>query len=312
MIKFIKNSILFLVFLLPIYVVLVIGYGLIMPDSFKKNLNYKLGSYGYTYTRLKEVKEKVNIDILILGSSHAYRGYDTSFFEYQGYKVMNLGTSAQTPLQTKLLMDRYLDGLNPKLVIYDVYPDSFSSDGLESGLDIISNDYNGFGSFKMVCKINHVKSYNLFFYASFRDLIKINSNFEEKKSKNDKYVKGGYVEKNQSFFNLKKFKSNQKHLVWNQKQLVAFEHIVSKIKEKKIEFMLVQAPVTSVFYENQKDNEVFDSKMKFYEPSYMNFNISNDLNDTLDFYDAHHLNKNGIKKFNNKILPLVLNKLKKK
>ena len=39
---------------------------------------------------------------------------------------------------------------------------------------------------------------------------------------------------------------------------------------------------------------------KFY-----NFNEIIDLNDSLHFFDSHHLNQNGVKIFNNKLIELL-------
>ena len=88
-------------------------------------------------TRLNEVKNIKNIDILFLGSSHTYRGFDTRVFKKNGYNSFNLGSSSQSPIQTLTLTKRYLNQLNPKLIVYEVYPTTFTIDGIESSLDII-------------------------------------------------------------------------------------------------------------------------------------------------------------------------------
>jgi len=80
------------------------------------------------------------VDILFLGSSHSYRGFNPQYFS--GYKTFNLGSSAQTPIQTNLLLKRYLHQLNPKTIVYEVYPISLSIDGVESSSDIIANDHH--------------------------------------------------------------------------------------------------------------------------------------------------------------------------
>lgn len=54
------------------YVVALFVWGRYAPEPLKPNLNYRLGGYGHTYTRLQEVKSATDVDILFLGSSHAY------------------------------------------------------------------------------------------------------------------------------------------------------------------------------------------------------------------------------------------------
>ena len=82
-----------------------------------RKVNYRLGAYGHMHSRIREIPEFKNIDILFLGASNAYRGLDTRIFEKNGWKSFNLGSSSQTPLQTFILLDRYLDHLNPKVVV---------------------------------------------------------------------------------------------------------------------------------------------------------------------------------------------------
>ena len=41
--------------------------------------------------------------------------------------------------------------------------------------------------------------------------------------------------------------------------------------------------------------------MRSYGLQYYNFNEIIQLDDSLDFYDAHHLNQNGVNKFNAKL-----------
>jgi hypothetical protein len=120
---FIKSIIKFIPFCLTFYILMLIFYGLVSSHlPLRLNFSNKKGGYGYAYSRLEEVKNYSNIDILFIGSSHAYRGFDPRIFEKNGLKTFNLGTSAQTPLQTEILLNRYLEKLNPKMIIYDVYP----------------------------------------------------------------------------------------------------------------------------------------------------------------------------------------------
>ena len=41
---------------------------------------------------------------------------------------------------------------------------------------------------------------------------------------------------------------------------------------------------------------------------YYNFNNIMEVDDSLHFYDAHHLNQDGVELFNEKLIELVLNK----
>ncbi len=113
--KFLLRILIFsflLVLLYPLYVFtaskvdhFVYGY----PSKIK---NVK-GQYGHSWKRLREAKEYGDVDVLILGSSLAYREIDVRAFDSLGLKAFNLGSSSQTPLQASFLLDNYLDKLDP-------------------------------------------------------------------------------------------------------------------------------------------------------------------------------------------------------
>lgn len=255
------------------------------------------------YTRLKEVKEIKHVDVLILGSSHAFRGYDTRIFEKNGIHAFNLGSSSQSPLQTEVLLDRYLDGLNPSLVIYDVYPVFFTVDGVESALNIIGCDKNDQNSINMAVTINHLQVYNTLFYGFFQDKFNLNARYDEPLRKDgDTYIPGGFVEREVYHYHPEHF--SERKYNYNQKQLNAFERIISKFHDKQIKYVLVNAPTTRVLYESNTDNDSFDDMIVKYG-KYYDFNKLISLNDSLDFYDADHLNQLGVEKFNEKLLEVL-------
>ena len=63
--------------------------------------------------RFNEVRLYENLDILFIGSSHAYRTFDPRFFNSMGLRTFNLGSTAQTPLNTYYLLKIYAKSLNP-------------------------------------------------------------------------------------------------------------------------------------------------------------------------------------------------------
>lgn len=299
--RFIKSLILFIPFVCLSYISLICIWGELMPGIFKKNLNYfRAGSYGGMMSRLQEVKTAKNVDILFLGSSHTYRGFDNRIFSKAGFNTFNLGSSAQSPMQTRLLLSRYLDQLNPKTIIYEVYPNSFTSDGIESALDIIANDKNDLGSIKMAYKQNHIKIYNSLIYGFYRDFFNRNKGEKEnRKNGTDTYINGGFLQKDLVYFKHIKYPNNTWDL--NGKQFEDFEKILEQIKKKSINLILVQTPITPNLYHSFSNNSAFDKKMQSYG-TYYNFNEMISLDDSLHFYDPHHLNQNGVTIFNAKLL----------
>lgn len=305
--KFILNSIFFLLFALLGYLLILFIWGSYTDTRFKPNLNYRKGSYGHLYTRINEIPKYNNVDVLFLGSSHTYRGFDTRLFKKAGYTNFNLGSSAQTPIQTKVLVDRYLQDFNPKTVIYEVYPGTISSDGVESSLDIIANDRIDLKSFKMAVGVNNIKVYNTLFYGFMYENLKSNNFKEPLEKRKDTYVSGGFVEREVSYYDSPRLNQlmDKKWKLKNE-QLKNVESILEKIYQKNIKIILVYAPITKARYTSYSNHDLFDKLMenyaKKYDATYYNFNKIINVNDTLHFFDSHHLNQNGVEFFNNALI----------
>ncbi|MFZ4796994.1 MAG: hypothetical protein ACOYMA_05835 [Bacteroidia bacterium] len=300
--KFIKTFLYFIPFTLISYVILVCIGGYIFPNGVFKNLNYQLGGTGYLYTRLQEVKQKKNIDILFVGSSLTYRGYDPRIFKNYGYSTFNLGSSSQTPLQTEILLERYLSLLNPKTIFYEVNPETFSSDGIESTLDLIANDNLDGKIFDLAIKQNHIKVYNALIYSCCRTLFNNNNNYKENSRKeNDTYISGGFVQKN--LLNNKDSFTTKIDWKMNNNQIVAFERIINKIRKKNIKLLFVQAPVIQKYLNNEKFDVIISSFGEYY-----NFNKILYLKDSSFFYDNFHLNQNGVTIYNEFFIKKYLGK----
>ena len=298
---FVKYSIAFLGFSILIYFILIFLWGSVMPLWLNSNLIYKQRG-GHLYSRLSELNKYQNVDVLFLGSSHAYRGFDTRIFKQRGIHSFNLGSSSQAPVQSLLLLKKYIDNLQPKQIIFEVCPQSLSSDGIESALDIISNDKIDFQTIKMAIKLNHIKVYNTLIYSSIRQLLNLDKGFvEAQRIGKDTYISGGYVQRDNVQF---EYKSPLEKSI-NPEQMMAFKELVNWVKSKDVELILVQAPVTTIEYNSYDDNVSFDKLMQDYS-RYYNFNALITLDDSLHFYDPHHLNQLGVETFNTNLIDLLI------
>jgi hypothetical protein len=92
-----------------------------------------------------------------------------------------------------------------------------------------------------------------------------------------------------------------KRLTINPKQLEALEKAIELIKSQGRDIVLVQAPTTATQYGSILNNTMFDSLMSR-QGYYKNYNQILALNDSLHFYDSHHLNQAGVKIFNTKFI----------
>lgn len=262
------------------------------------------GAYGHLYSRIQELKGAKNIDILFLGSSHTYRSFDTRIFDSAGLKSFNLGSSSQTPIETHLLVNKYLTNINPAIVMYEVNPVTFANDGVESSLDLISNDNISIATVKMAVDIKNIKTFNTLIYGIYRQAFKLDKNFQENPVKDkDKYIKGGFVEREMEYFHHKKYNAEKVEI--KKDQLRSFDETLKYVHRKGIKIILVQSPITSGLYNSYTNNDKFDSIIKSRKFAYLNFNKLLNLDDSLHFYDSHHLNQEGVKIFNSKLIQII-------
>lgn len=299
--QFLINIIKFCGAALVLYVLLVIISASVLPSYLLPNVRLYTGGYGHTFSRLNNVKEKNNIDVLFLGSSHTYRTFDTRNFK--AYNTFNLGTNSQSMIQTKLLIDRYLKQLNPKMVVIETYPNNFKSIGVESTIDLISNSELDIEITKIGLLSKNAKVINALIYKTYTEINgEYNSFIEDSIKDNDTYIDGGFVEKELNFYKSKSYPKMDWEI--NPDQLDVFSNILSLLKQNNIPYILVQAPVTRSFYKAHLNNAYFDSIMKA-NGTYYNFNEMMSLDDSLYFYDHHHLNQNGVNLFNENVLKLI-------
>ena len=294
--KFLVNIVLFGLFSFLFYVVIMPLWSSSLPFFMSKNVRSCMGCYGHTFTRMKEAKEMKNIDVLIVGSSHAYRGIDPRILKKQGINAFNLGSSAQTPINTKMLLHQYLDSIKPKIVVYEVYAGTLVIDGLESSLDLLSNNRIDKNSFTMASKQNKLVTYNTFLFSSFRQIFGLNKTFSESLIQgDDTYIKGtGYVQTRPRIYKIKE--ESQKEWLINDNQLKALKENVNYINSKGIKLMLIQTPITNSLYNSKNNNKQIDSIMNSLG-NYKSYQKSLIINDSLDFYDNNHMNHNLVERF---------------
>ncbi|MFP9100013.1 hypothetical protein ACLI09_13270 [Flavobacterium sp. RHBU_24] len=298
--KFIRALVCFTVLMAVMYLPLLFIWGDAAPYWVYTSLKYKRG-HSNTPRMLDEARNTSGPDILILGSSHAYRGFDVRIFSNAGYTAFNLGSSSQTPLQTFVLLQRYLKTIHPKFVIYEVYPGTFRDKGIEGAADLISNDMNDSLTYNMALNVNHLIIYNTLAYGYYHDItrgknVKTNTDLAAE----DTYIPGGYVEKKLTYY--KNMPARRKHAIhFNEKQMAAFEKSIALLEKSGIQYALVFAPVPKSTYNafsNTQDFEVYFNRWG----RYYDYNTRVDLNDSLHFFDNNHLNQRGVELFNRELL----------
>ncbi len=132
----------------------------------ERPLIFRTGDYynwpgGASWTRFHEFDQGQRYDAIIIGSSHAYRGYDPQIFARHGFRAYNLGSNAQTPLNSFPIIDHYLDSLRCPLLIFDVYEGTFTNSGLESTADLTQNITSGAAALEMAWNLRDLRGLNM-------------------------------------------------------------------------------------------------------------------------------------------------------
>lgn len=295
----------FLIRILVFLVVYVILHILVVCVTGPYVSYYRIETGGHTFSRMKEIPEYKNPDILFLGSSHAYRGFDPRIFDREGIGTFNLGSSSQTPLQTEVLLKKYLDEIHPSFIVFDVYPVVFQLDGIESTADLISCDHIDVELCKLAINTGNLKVINTLIYGMYQEYVRgIRNTFQEKKVVDgDLYVSGGYVERLADSSYVPNGFIEPQILEIHADQLRAFGRCIQMIQERKIPYLLVEAPLPESTYLSMVNHEAFRETMSSFG-TYIDFNDLMHLDDSC-FYDANHLTQRGVELYDEDLIRVV-------
>ncbi|MCR5445247.1 MAG: hypothetical protein K6E96_06160 [Bacteroidales bacterium] len=268
------------------------------------NVVYHLGHDDHSFTRFHEADTVGQVDVLFLGSSHAYRTFDTRIYAERGFKSFNLGSSNQSYIQTEMLLHRYLDGLNPRLVVIEVHPDVVANDGVESSLYLLSNLPPSWCNVPMVLREHNAKVFCTAIYAAFHNTFSAEyRHFEEPvESNGNTYDKGGYVERIVEYYSPHAFPPTT--IAPRHSQLTALQRCTHMLRKRKIPYILVEVPDTRSLQSSYTNHADFHNIISNYGKFY--FNQLSSLSDSLHYYDEGHLNQLGVDLYNNYFCDSIL------
>jgi hypothetical protein len=294
----------YMIFCAVFYIGFIIACGT-LKDGIVGNLSYRQGG-GHALTRLQEAERTSDVDILFLGSSHTYRGFDNRIFSDHGYSTFNLGTSSQTPIQAEMLLDEYLLQFNPKTVVFEAYPVTLAIDGIESSLNIIANSSNGLPSCILALESKNIRVLNTLIFALSQQLFfSADKNEEDAKIRNDFYIKGGYVERPANLTHPRQLRTfADQRIDIPSSQTKALINIINKVEGSGARMVLVQSPIKKPYYESFLNMKQYNATLSSYA-EYYDFNLLLDLDDSSHYYDHHHLNQAGVNIFNEKLIAVL-------
>lgn len=305
MARFLRDILLFLLFALPVYVGFTIAAGeLELPGQ---NLKIALGQNGHMLTRLRERAQNKGHEVLVLGSSHAYRGFDPRIFARHGYRMFNLGSSIQGPIQTEAVLAGHLRPDVPQLTLIEVNPVAFQSISTESTLDLISNDHLTPRTLGLGLRTGSIVVWNTMIHAAYQQIVGITDTCVEpayNHGAGDRYIPGGYVQRDHVRFRVRDL-NKVPPTRWRpmKEQLDAFERCIDQLRAAGSKVVLVSAPVMPTQQYPDTAQARIQAHFAALAPFY---DLSRSVPaDTTLFYDAHHLRQPGVEIFNTELLRLL-------
>lgn len=264
-----------------------------------RSANTTMGNTGHLNSRIKDIRNYHNVDLLFLGSSHSYRTFDTRFYEANGYRCFNLGSSNQTPTQTYVLLKEYLDSLSPRQVIFEVHPDIMDQDGIESAVDLLANAPLTCEMTKMALRTKNMRVFNTWLYASYNQKIchRLDRFVEDSIIEHSAYIPGGYVEINAKQFEVKRYP--RKDITIRPEQMEYLKKCLNLLKEKDIPYLLVEVQDAEQLRKTFKNHDWFEAQMSSLGP--YRYKVL-PMVDTIHFCNSNHLYIPGIVLFNNDLV----------
>jgi hypothetical protein len=284
-------------------VVLILGKSRVMFKGF----NFFPVGPSRTVNRIEDLSAFKELNILFMGSSHAYMSFDPRIFKKEGYNAFNFGSSSQTPLQGEFLYSKYLENVEVDLIVYEICPLDITDPGVESNIDFLNSIELDFALIKMTLHLKTFRSTNTMVFCF------LNQGLGNLPTKIDhpSYIHGtGYAPIFGSDPNSERKQKRRKSEV-NSNQYASLMNMINAWKKNGQKFLFVQAPVTREFYNSIPNSEELDSIFSHLGP-YINYNNSEKaiklgLIDTTHFFNSHHLNQRGVEKFNQLFLADVHN-----
>jgi hypothetical protein len=251
---------------------------------------------GVAYTKFREWDPSRRWDAVVIGSSHAYRGYDPRVFKARGYEVFNLGSTAQTPLSSYVVLKHYVLRATTKLVILDLYENAMDQDGMESVSDLTQNIPSNAAALELAADLRDLRSINML-------TLRMMTRSDTAVYSDANYKGRGFAVKPDSIRKPVRYDVGRP-LRLHERQLQRFADCLDLCHERGIPVVL-----STHFYPYQSDHarhaafvQAIDSIIAGRDVTYYDLAYAHKLSDTDHFCDHNHLNEAGVRIFTDRLI----------
>jgi hypothetical protein len=234
-------------------------------------------------------------DAIVLGSSHAYRGYDPRIFEQSGISLFNAGTSAQNAKGSFVLYTEYLRN-RTDFFILDIYDPVFELEGTESNMRLIQNVPTNEAAVALVQQ--EFKMYTVNAMA-----VRIASLNPIDEAPNSDYIKNGFCEKKGILYAVESL--NDSVFDANEEMFLAFEKMVKQMQADGKRIVLCSHPLPqSPGLRNYHDKFLsrFIPLIERLGVPYIDLTYYTEGFGINEFADLSHLNQQGVELYNQLLL----------
>ncbi|MEN6461523.1 MAG: hypothetical protein ABFC94_09180 [Syntrophomonas sp.] len=280
-----------------------------------------------------------NIDLLFLGSSHAYRSFDPRTFDSElSLNSFNLGNSNQNPIDSYFVLKEALRVSKPRMVVLEVFWVLFETNDnkerdFESACLVLDNIGPSLNKLSLIGNCFTLEQMPKAIFLSIRyhnNIMKpsiLKENFEGRWlgthplgdktfAENQSYEGKGYVATNRVATNTDLKEENYfltySEPKWSSARFRSFEKCLELCQESGIKVIMVTAPLPPDTMGLIKDYENIHNKFNQlaikYNVKYVDYN---EINKTLNlfnnnyFSDEHHLNSQGVQIMNRHLIRII-------
>lgn len=237
------------------------------------------------------ISNQTKYDAIVLGSSHAYRGYDPRIFEQSGISLFNAGTSSQNAKGSLVLYNEYLRGRSDVFIL-DVYDPVFELEGTESNMRLIQNVPTDKAAMQLVAQ--EFKMYTVNALA-----VRMASLNPIDEAPNNDYIKNGFCEKKGILYAVEPL--NDSVFDANEEMFVAFEKMVKQMQADGKRIVLCSHPLpASPGLHNYHDKFLarFNPLIQRLGVPYIDFTYYTEGFGINEFADISHMNQQGVELYN--------------
>ncbi len=255
---------------------------------------------GDALLRFREINNYKDVDVLFVGSSHTFRSFDPRIFRVHGLSAFNMGSRAQTPLNSYYLLKKHIKRLNPRLIVFETYYEVFGRDGLESLLELVENLPLDSELWRIAWATKNIRSINAILIRILERGREPVHSLSVSLFPQDTYIEGGYLETQAGYQG--SWRLEPHHIDVNTKQFEYLGRVIRLAKESGSRIVLVAQPLPRETREkilNRSEvSRMVAEVAKAHDVDYIDFNERSILEENVYYIDYHHLGQNGVNVFN--------------